>query len=102
MSLLALNCGSSSFKFTLFNLQTLEVLAKGQASAIGTPKASLEINNRKHKVSKTETHHEIFHDVLEGLRSLRGKDEFRIPIITHRSECYSFLLDFLPIPKRTP
>jgi acetate kinase len=64
--LLALNCGSSSLKFRLLELPSLETLGKGQASAIGTDKATLTVkpagpSGKKAKASK-ETHNRIFGD----------------------------------------
>jgi len=81
--LLALNCGSSSFKFKLFEIPSLSVAASGQASAIGTEKAALKINDDKHELEKTESHHEIFQDVIKGLHKVIG-DQIRITTITHR------------------
>lgn len=84
--LLALNCGSSSFKFQLYTLPSLEVESEGQASAIGTEKASLDVAGSKHPV-KGESHHDIFSDILQALG-----EQHDISVITHRSSVLSSIL----------
>lgn len=57
MKTLVINCGSSSLKYQLFDMETNEVLAKGLADRIG-----IEGSNIKH-VDKTGTKH-LFEEVL--------------------------------------
>ena len=52
MKVLVLNCGSSSIKFQLFNMETSEVLSKGNVEKIGLQDAfvKLELNGDKVKL----------------------------------------------------
>ena len=44
MKILVLNCGSSSIKYQLFNIETKEVLAKGGIEKIGLEDSFLKFN----------------------------------------------------------
>lgn len=90
--LLALNCGSSSLKTTLFSYPSLDEIASISASSIGSSEAVLK---SKHKGTSSgnksvsgETHSEIFGDVLQELKKLdNGKvvqNIKQIKIVTHR------------------
>lgn len=95
--LLALNCGSSSLKSTLFSYPALEQLATLSASSIGSEKAALKVKvqtgdknaskDASHSVSvKGESHSEIFSDILKELGSLKTLklDSKDIKVVTHR------------------
>lgn len=89
--LLALNCGSSSLKTTLFAYPSLEQLCTVSASSINSSEATLKSTYKGNKTSKSvqgESHSEIFSDVLEELKRLDGgklvKDVGQIKIVTHR------------------
>lgn len=101
--LLALNCGSSSLKTTLFSYPSLEVLATLSASSIGSDSATLKVKRKGSSSStsssspssssvKGESHSDIFGDVLKALTSSgNGKSNHKlieseqdIKIVTHR------------------
>lgn len=90
--LLALNCGSSSLKTTLFAYPSLEQIATITASSIGSSEAVLKSKYKSvssgSKSVQGETHSEIFGDVLNELKKLdNGKvvqDVKQIKIVTHR------------------
>lgn len=89
--LLALNCGSSSLKTTLFAYPSLDQLCTVSASTINSPEATLNSSYRGKKSNKSvqgESHSEIFGDVLEELKKLDGgnllTDVGQIKIVTHR------------------
>jgi len=89
--LLALNCGSSSLKTTLFAYPSLEQLCTISASSINSPEATLKSSYKGKKNTKSvkgESHSEIFGDVLQELKKLDNgelvKDVGQIKIVTHR------------------
>ena len=49
MKILVLNCGSSSLKFQLINMENNEVMAKGNFERIGGMKTTLKLNVRGKK-----------------------------------------------------
>jgi acetate kinase len=89
--LLALNCGSSSLKTTLFSYPSLDEICNISASSIGSSEATLKSSFKGQKNNKSvtnESHSEIFSDVLEELKRLDGgklvDDIGQIKIVTHR------------------
>ncbi|MDA4125424.1 MAG: acetate kinase [Thaumarchaeota archaeon] len=98
MKIFVLNCGSSSIKSQLLDLQSGEVMAKGMVTRIGESKSHMEYETRGMKVVKEFTipshkegldiligyltHHEfgVIQDVSEisavGHRVVHGGDEF--------------------------
>lgn len=56
MKILVFNCGSSSLKFALFELHdgSEEVIARGEAEAIGTPEARLTLDGAGGPATKLE------------------------------------------------
>jgi len=62
MKILVLNCGSSSIKYKLFEMQTREVLAQGGVEKIGLPDAFLQIklsDGSKIKFEKAMPEHTV-------------------------------------------
>jgi len=62
MKILVLNCGSSSIKYKLFEMQTREVLAQGGVEKIGLPDAFLQVklnDGSKIKFEKAMPEHTI-------------------------------------------
>jgi hypothetical protein len=89
--LLALNCGSSSLKTTLFSYPALEQICSISASSIGSSEATLKSSFQGQKYNKSvtdESHSEIFSDVLQELKRLDGgklvSHVGQIKIVTHR------------------
>ena len=60
MKILVLNCGSSSLKYQLINMENEEVMAKGYLEKIGLPDSFLThtVNGEKHKIEEKITNHE--------------------------------------------
>jgi len=71
MKILVLNCGSSSLKYKLFEMNTSEVLAQGQADRIGLNDATFrhDIKGRQSSTVKASlaNHHEAVQDLLAML-----------------------------------
>lgn len=71
MKILVLNCGSSSLKYKLFEMETSDVLAQGQADRIGLPDATFrhDIKGRQSLTVDTPLtgHHEAVHTLLATL-----------------------------------
>lgn len=62
MKILVLNCGSSSIKYKLFEMQTRQVLAQGGVEKIGLPDAFLQVklsNGDKVKFEKAMPEHTV-------------------------------------------
>lgn len=59
MKILVLNCGSSSLKYQLINMQTEEVLASGKYERIGEEEAFIthKANGKKTEIKKTAYNH---------------------------------------------
>ena len=57
MKILVLNCGSSSLKYQLINMETEEVLASGKYERIGEAEAFIthKVNGRKIEIKKPES-----------------------------------------------
>lgn len=68
MKVLVLNCGSSSLKYQLINMDTKNVLAKGNYQRIGEETAFLEhkINGDKYIITKSVKNHEDALNVILG------------------------------------
>lgn len=68
MKVLVLNCGSSSLKYQLINMDTENVLAKGNYQRIGEETAFLEhkINGDKYIITKSVKNHEDALNVILG------------------------------------
>lgn len=60
MKVLVVNCGSSSIKYQLINMENEEVMAKGYLEKIGLPDSFLThtVNGEKHRIEKVITNHE--------------------------------------------
>lgn len=94
--LLALNCGSSSLKSTLYSYPGLEQVASVSASSIGSDSASLKTKytrprrgSLEPKNLKGESHAEIFQDILRTIENELPEEVFRgskedIKVVTHR------------------
>ena len=71
MKILVLNCGSSSLKYKLYEMETSEVLAQGQADRIGLPDALFQhdVQGRETFLDKTplSSHHDAVHALLTHL-----------------------------------
>ena len=71
MKILVLNCGSSSLKYKLYEMETSEVLAQGQADRIGLPDALFQhdVRGRETFLNKTplSSHHDAVHALLTHL-----------------------------------
>jgi acetate kinase len=70
MKILVVNCGSSSLKYQLFDMEKEEVIAKGIVERIGTPPSYLTYSVNGEKVKKEVTannHTEAFRVVIEAL-----------------------------------
>ena len=70
MKILVVNCGSSSLKYQLFDMEKEEVIAKGIIERIGTPPSYLTYSVNGEKVKKEVTasnHTEAFRVVIETL-----------------------------------
>ena len=59
MKILVLNCGSSSLKYQLFDMQTEEVLASGRYERIGEPEAFIthKVNGQKIEIQNAVYNH---------------------------------------------
>lgn len=94
--LLALNCGSSSFKFQVFSYPDLKLVAKGQASGLtSSAKLSLSyvdsdsdpVNKDLPDVAKASSpHSDAFAAVVGALEGQGGllKSKDQIKVVTHR------------------
>ncbi len=60
MKILVVNCGSSSVKYQLIDMETENVMAKGYLEKIGLPDSFLThtVNGEKHKIEKKVANHE--------------------------------------------
>ena len=60
MKVLVVNCGSSSIKYQLINMENEEVMAKGYLEKIGLPDSFLthKVNGEKYRIEKVITNHE--------------------------------------------
>lgn len=60
MKVLVVNCGSSSIKYQLINMENEEVMAKGYLEKIGLPDSFLthRVNGEKYRIEKVITNHE--------------------------------------------
>ncbi len=90
MKVLVVNCGSSSIKYQLINMENEELMAKGYLEKIGLPDSFLThtVNGEKHKIEQlVKTHEEGMKLVLDQLtHSEYGviKDLSEIDAIGHR------------------
>ena len=70
MKVLVVNCGSSSLKYQLIDMQTEELMAKGYLEKVGLPDSFLThtVNGEKHRIEqKIDNHEEGIKLVLEQL-----------------------------------
>ncbi len=70
MKVLVVNCGSSSIKYQLIDMQTEELMAKGYLEKVGLPDSFLThtVNGEKHRIEqKIDNHEEGIKLVLEQL-----------------------------------
>ena len=60
MKVLVVNCGSSSIKYQLINMENEEVMAKGYLEKLGLPDSFLthKVNGEKYRIEKVITNHE--------------------------------------------
>ena len=60
MKVLVVNCGSSSIKYQLINMENEEVMAKGYLEKIGLPDSFLthRVNGEKYRIERVITNHE--------------------------------------------
>ena len=73
---LAINSGSSSFKFKLFSIPNNEVVAEGMADRVGLPDSTFEIklaNGEKHKVKEDiPTQEDAVQKLLDMLKEYKA------------------------------
>ena len=71
MKILVLNCGSSSLKYQLINMENEEVIAKGNYERIGEPEVSFithKVNGEKYRIEHpAPTHKEALEFIIEQL-----------------------------------
>lgn len=91
MKILVLNCGSSSIKYQLFNIETKEVLAKGGIEKIGLEDSFLKItlpNGEKKTISAPIPEHtagvRLIFDVITGEEYGAVKSITEIDAVGHR------------------
>ena len=74
MKVLVLNCGSSSIKYQLIDMENENLMAKGYLEKIGLPDSFLThtVNGEKHKIEKVITNHE------DGIKLVLGEIKFLI------------------------
>ena len=90
MKILVLNCGSSSLKYQLINMETEQVIAKGNYERIGTEKSFIthKVNGEKYVTEKAApTHKEALEFIIEQLTKTDYaviKDLNEINAIGHR------------------
>lgn len=90
MKILVVNCGSSSLKYQLIDMETEEVMAKGYLEKIGLEDSFLThtVNGEKHKIErKISNHEEGIKIVIEQLLSSEYgviKDLSEIDAVGHR------------------
>ena len=76
---LAINSGSSSFKFKLFSIPNNEVVAEGMADRVGLPDSTFEIklaNGEKHKVKEDiPTQEDAVQKLLDMLKKYKAVEE---------------------------
>ena len=69
MKILVLNCGSSSLKYQLINMENEEVIAKGNYERIGEPEVSFithKVNGEKYRIEHpAPTHKEALEFIIE-------------------------------------
>lgn len=79
--ILTINCGSSSLKVDLFNLDNLELVLKASISSIGTDTASLLLNDQTYSIS-AKTPRQAFDQILDKTRDIF--DSSSVIAIGHR------------------
>ena len=90
MKVLVLNCGSSSLKYQLIDMETENVMAKGYLEKIGLPDSFLThtVNGEKHKIEeRVENHEQGIKLVIDQLLSKEYgviKDLKEIDAVGHR------------------
>ena len=90
MKILVLNCGSSSLKYQLINMETEQVIAKGNYERMGTEKSFIthKVNGEKYVTEKAvPTHKEALEFIIEQLTKTDYaviKDLNEINAIGHR------------------
>lgn len=77
--LLALNCGSSSIKATLFETPALRPVQSIKASSVGTDKATLKVGDESRSV-KGESHQDIVADVRPCAAAAADQTDPRQPL----------------------
>jgi len=85
--ILVINCGSSSLKFSLYNVAPLLPEWSGNVSHIGSGKGKLEIKNRQHQLieSRSVNFKDLDAAVKEVIRWLKDNDhQDRLLAIGHR------------------
>jgi len=89
--LIALNCGSSSLKSSVYSYPELTQLATLSASSIGSDQASLKVSPAGRTIKiPGQSHAEIFSNILKelhdgGLEGIQlSQDASEIAVVTHR------------------
>ena len=124
MKVLVLNCGSSSLKYQLIDMDGEKVLAKGNYERIGSPDSFVthKVNGEKYKYEKEAKNHEDAisfvleqftdseHGVIESLdeitavghRTVHGGEEFTHSVLIDDSIIERFRRDIPLAPLHTP
>ncbi len=91
MSILVLNCGSSSVKYQLFKIRVEDVLARGIVASIGSPDARIthgQLGKEKiHAKADVPDHARAINIILEKLTDPHDgilKDKTEIQVVGHR------------------
>lgn len=125
MKILVLNCGSSSLKYQLINMETEEVIAKGNYERIGEPEVSFvthKVNGEKYRIENpapthkealefiikqlTETEYAVLSSLDEingiGHRIVQGAEKYADPVLIDDSVVAGILevADLAPVHNR--
>ncbi len=90
MKILVLNCGSSSIKYALYNMDDQSVITSGGIEKIGLPDSfiNVKLNGEKHKIEKPIAEHtagvELIFDVLTKGDYAVMKDLNELDAVGHR------------------
>lgn len=82
---LIFNAGSSSLKFKLFDIDSLEEKGKGACSEIGSDQSTFSLNQQEPKQCQLKSHEDALSTVFQELKDTHViKDEKMIKAIGHR------------------
>ena len=95
MKVLVLNCGSSSIKYQLIDMENENLMAKGYLEKIGLPDSFLThtVNGEKHKIEQVIENHEIG---AIGHRLAHGGDKISEPTLIDEN-VINVLKEFTPL-----